>query len=457
MTQTASTPRLVAAPWFPVKDFVRFTQHTLDFLATLTQRHGRFVSFRLGHQRVIFANDPELVRELLITKARSFHKDRGIRMAKHLLGEGLLSSEDEFHKRQRRLAQPAFHRERIAAYGEQMAQITVRGLDRWRDGATVDVAHEMMRVTLMIAGKTLFNTEVEAEAEELGQALNDAMGMFAVGLLPVVEIARRLPLPITKRFNAARARLDHTVYRMIEERRRNPVDNGDVLSMLLLAQDTEGDGGRMTDLQVRDEAMTIFLAGHETTANALAWTVYLLAQHPEIEGRLLEEIDTVLQGRSAGAADVKRLAFAERVFRESMRLYPPAWGTGRIAHEPVEFGGVALRPGQFVLVSPWVMHRDPEFYQEPLRFDPDRWLPERSASLPKFAYFPFGGGPRMCIGEGFAWMEGVIVLATLMQRWRFALVPDHRVVPQPRITLRPRDGIQVRLIRRAADDQRASA
>jgi cytochrome P450 len=448
---------LVTAPSAPLRNFAAFTRDPLGFITRMRVEHGRFVAVTLVRERVILANDPELIREVLVTKARSFHKDRGIRMAKHLLGEGLLSSEDEFHKRQRRLSQPAFHRERIAAYGEQMARLAQRGMDRWRNGATVDITREMMRITLTIAAKTLFNTEVEAEAEELGESLTQAMEMFAPGLLPIIEVLKNLPLPMTRRFDAAKARLDRTVYRMIEERRRNPIDHGDVLTMLLLAQDTEGDGGRMSDEQLRDEAMTIFLAGHETTANALAWTIYLLSQHPEVEARLHAEVDAVLHGRTPGSSDMKRLTYTERVFRESMRLYPPAWGMGRVSHEPVELGGVLIPAGQTILVSQWVMHRDPEYFPDPLRFDPDRWLPERCAALPKFAYFPFGAGPRMCIGEGFAWMEGVLVLATFAQQWRFQLVPGHPVIPQPRITLRPKHGIKVKLFRRLEAPLQATA
>jgi cytochrome P450 len=259
---------------------------------------------------------------------------------------------------------------------------------------------------------------------------------------------RRLPLPSTLRFNRARTRLDKVIYGIIEERRRSGEDRGDLLSMLLLAQDEEGDGGGMSDLQVRDEAMTIFLAGHETTSNALMWTWYLLAQHPEIFEQLTRELDEVLGDRPPSPADYPRLPYTEMVFAESMRLYPPAWLVGRLAIEDVSLGGFTIPKGAVAIVSQMVTHRDERFWPEPLRFDPLRFTPEAKASRPKFAYFPFGGGPRICIGEGFAWMEGVLLLATLAQRFRVEL-PVRDVVLQPVITLRAKGGIPMRLHARA--------
>jgi cytochrome P450 len=257
-----------------------------------------------------------------------------------------------------------------------------------------------------------------------------------------------LPLPSNFRFARARARLDETIYRIINVRRATGEDRGDLLSMLLLATDTEGDGTGMSDRQLRDEAMTIFLAGHETTANALTWTWYLLSQHTEVEARLHEEIDAVLQGRLPTAEDFPRLRYTEMVLAESMRLYPPAWAIGRRALADYRIGEYTIPARAIVLMSPYVMHRNPRYYPEPFRFDPERWTAEAREARPKFAYFPFGGGPRVCIGEGFAWMEGVLLIATIAQQWRMRLAPDQKVAPQPMITLRAKNGIRMQMEKR---------
>jgi cytochrome P450 len=361
-----------------------------------------------------------------------------------LLGDGLLTSEGEFYLRQRRLAQPAFHRQRVAAYGATMAAYAASRRDRWHAGETLDAHREMMALTLAIVGKTLFDADVEHEAAEIGAALATTFESFNFGFfLPFSELLDRLPLPATLRFRKARARLDATIYRLIEERRRSATDHGDLLSMLLLAQDTEGDGGRMTDLQLRDEAMTLFLAGHETTANALTWTWYLLSQHPDVEARLHAEIDSALGERLPSADDLGALPYTRMVLAESMRLYPPAWIVGRRAIGPFEANGYTIPARSIVLMCQYTMHRDARWFPDPERFDPERFLPEHQAERPKFAYFPFGGGPRVCIGEQFAWMEGVIALATIAQRWQLRLAPGHPVALQPIITLRPKHGMRM--------------
>jgi len=325
-----------------------------------------------------------------------------------------------------------------------MAAYAAARRDRWRAGTTIDAHQEMMALTLAIVGKTLFDADVEHEAAEIGAALATTFESFHFGFfLPFGELLERLPLPATLRFRKARARLDATIYRLIEERRRAGGDRGDLLSMLLLAQDTEGDGGRMTDLQLRDEAMTIFLAGHETTANAMTWTWYLLSQHPDVEARVHAEIDAALGSRLPGADDLPLLPYTRMVLAESMRLYPPAWIVGRRALGPFEANGYTIPARSIVLLSQYTMHRDARWFPDPERFDPERFTPERQADRPKFAYFPFGGGPRVCIGEQFAWMEGLILLATIAQRWRLRLVPDHPIALQPIITLRPKHGIRM--------------
>jgi len=404
---------------------------------------GDVAALRFGPRRVMLLSDPELIREVLVARHREFIKSYALQRARVLLGEGLLTSEEPLHLRQRRLAQPAFHRERIAGYGSVMATYAERVAEGWRPGGEVDVAREMTRLTLSIAGTTLFGADVAGEAEEISAALTDAIGLFDRLVNPLGPLLDRLPTPGTRRMRRARARLDATIYRMIAERRRSGVDRGDLLTMLLLAQDTEGDGGGMSDLQLRDEALTIFLAGHETTANALSWSWYLLARHPEAEAALHAEVDRVLGGRLPTADDLSALPYTRAVLAESMRVFPPAWVLGREPLQDVEIGGYRAPKGSIVLMSPWVTQRDPRWWSDPLRFDPARWTPETEAALPRFAYFPFGGGPRKCIGEGFAWMEGILLLAVFAQRWRLRLVPGHPVETLPQITLRPRHGIRM--------------
>jgi cytochrome P450 len=445
----ATSQRLRADPpgpraCFPGHMLLEFARRRLPFLIESAARHGDIVFFRVGNERIYLFNHPDLIRDVLVTNQKNFTKSRALVRAKKVLGEGLLTSEGEFHLRQRRLAQPAFHRDRIAAYALSMVDYADRAASRWHSDATMDLHDEMMKLTLAIVAKTLFSADVQGEAVEIGEALDTTFAAFNIGVLPFSEVLEKLPLPYIKRFNAARARLDATIYRIIDERRRTSEDKGDLLSMLLLAQDTEGDGGGMTDTQVRDEAMTIFLAGHETTANALSWTWYLLSRNPEVEARLHREVDS-LAGRIPGPADMPRLAYTRMILAESMRLYPPAWAVGRRAVGAFEAGGYLIPARSMVLMSQYIVHRDSRFYPDPERFDPDRWLPEAASARPKFSYFPFGGGTRICIGEQFAWTEGVLVLATIARRWKLRYVGDAAPALEPRITLRPRGGLRMRV------------
>ncbi|HKQ08828.1 MAG TPA: cytochrome P450 [Blastocatellia bacterium] len=427
-----------------------FRRDPLNFLLDAARDYGDLVHFKFGPQDIFFINHPDTVRDVLVTNNRNFTKSRGLEMAKRFLGEGLLTSEGDFHRRQRRLAQPAFHHKRIQGYADVMARYGARHRGRWQDGQTLDISQEMMGLTLAIVGKTLFDADVEGEARAIGAALTDIMHMFDRITTPFPWLLELLPLPSNFRFARARARLDETIYRIINERRAAGEDRGDLLSMLLLATDTEGDGTGMSDRQLRDEAMTIFLAGHETTANALTWTWFLLSQHPEVEARLHEEIDAVLQGRLPTAEDFPRLRYTEMVLAEAMRLYPPAWAIGRRAIGDYRIGDYTVPARAIILMSPYVMHRNPRYYLEPARFDPERWTTAAREARPKFAYFPFGGGPRVCIGEGFAWMEGVLLMATIAQPWRLRLAPDQTVAPRPMITLRAKNGIRMRLEKRTA-------
>lgn len=415
----------------------------IKFLTNLTKRYGDLVYFKLGPQPIFLLNNPDYIRDALVTNNRNFMKGEGLQRAKRLLGEGLLTSEGEFHLRQRRLAQPAFHRQRIAGYATTMVEYAARMRDEWGPGETRDVAREMMRLTLAIAGKTLFDADVGSEADEIGEALTTTFKLFNRTTLPFAQWLDRLPLPATRRFQKARERLDATIYRIINERRASGGDRGDLLSMLIAARDEEGDGAGMSDEQLRDEAMTIFLAGHETTANALTWTWYLLSQNPEVEAKFHVEVDEVLKGRLPSAEDFPRLRYTEMVLAESMRLYPPAWIIGRRALNDYQINDYTIPANSVLLMSQYVTHHDARFFPDPFRFDPERWTPEARESRPKFSYFPFGGGPRLCIGEGFAWMEGVLVLATIAQRFRMRLAPGHPIELQPLVTLRPKHGMKM--------------
>lgn len=433
--------RVKPVPQAPAALLYAMRRDPLRFFTGLVREHGDLVRFRLGEKQpdVYFVHHPEQIRELLVTKDGSFSKWFAVDRIKEVLGEGLFVSEGEFHMRQRRLAQPQFHRERIASYAEQMTALAIRLRDRWRTGAVVDVCAEMNWLAMMIVANTLFGADVENEAEEIRAALSEILDQFERSILPTADRAD---------FENALARLDAAIYRIILERRATGGDRGDLLSMLLLAQD-EDDGHRMTDLQVRDEAMTIFLAGHETSANAMSWCWHLLSQHPEVEKGFHEEIDRVLQGRPARMEDYPRLPFTGRVFAEALRLYPPLWAVGRQALQPVQIGGEEIAPGSVMIVSAYVTQRDPRWFSDPEKFDPERWTPERRAARPKFSYFPFSAGSRSCLGEVFASVEGVLSLATIAQKWRLRTVPDHPIALQPQITLRARHGIRMEILPRA--------
>ncbi len=420
-----------------------FRRNPPDFLLNAANQHGEVVYLKLGPQEVFLVNAPELIKDVLVTNHKNFIKSRGLQMAKRFLGEGLLTSEGEFHRRQRRLAQPAFHRQRIANYADTMVTYGVKLREGWEEGQTLDVSQEMMRLTLSIVGKTLFDADVASEASEIGEALTAILKMFERITNPFAAIIAKLPLPSNTRMQKARERLDETIYRIINERRNSKIDRGDLLSMLLLAQDEEGDGSGMTDEQVRDESLTIFLAGHETTANALTWTWFLLSQNPDVEAKFHEEIDTLLAGRLPTFEDVPKLRYTEKLFAESMRLYPPAWTLGRQVLNDYQLGEYVAPKGSIILMSQYVMHHTARYYPEPFEFNPERWTQEAREARPKFSYFPFGGGPRVCIGEQFAWMEGILLLATLAQPWRMRLAEGQVIKPQAMVTLRPKYGMKM--------------
>ncbi|MFO0758780.1 MAG: cytochrome P450 [Byssovorax sp.] len=409
----------------------------LDIAAT----HPDISSMRrfAGLVNAHFISSADLAHEVLVDKADTFVKGYGLSIfAKPLLGNGLLTSEHDFHRRQRRMMAPAFVHKRIADYATVISKRTEEATAQWSDGATIDFSSAMMRLTLEVVGATLFGAEVGAEAEEIGEALTTAMKQAADSLDSFIPIPPSVPTPGNLRAKEAVGRLDATVYRLIRERRQDKKDHGDFLSMLLLAQD-EDDGSTMTDTQVRDEAMNIFLAGHETTANALAWTFYLLSQHPELRARLEREVDAALGGKSPTLADLPKLPYAMQVFKEAMRLYPPAFAVARRATAPVTIGPYALKKNDLAIINILGMHRRADYFPEPNRFDPDRFSPEREKTIPRHAFLPFGAGARVCIGNHFALLEGQLAVAAIAQRVRLDPAPGAaRVEPEPMITLRPK-------------------
>jgi cytochrome P450 len=425
----------------------KFRKDPAAYLLAVAREHGDLAYMRLGPQHAFVVSHPDWVRDILVTHQGNFTKSRILERAKVLLGDGLLTSEGELHTRQRRLVQPAFHRDRLVRYAADMVACARKARDRWQPAVEVDMHLEMTRLTLAIVGRTLFSADVSSDADQIGACMTEIFSLFDTLLLPFSDWIQKLPIPPVRRFEKARDQLDRIVYGLIAERRASGQDAGDLLSMLLLAQD-EDDHAGMTDKQVRDEALTLLIAGHETTANALTWTWYLLSQNPEVEARMHAELDRVLGGNLPSFDDVPRLPYTTGVFAESLRLYPPAWAIGRRAKQDYPLGGYTIPAKSILLLSPWVVQRDPRWWPEPERFHPDRWSPEETEKRPKFAFFPFGGGTRVCIGERFAWAEGVLVLATLAQRWKMRLVPGHPVATQAVITLRPRHGMKMTLERR---------
>jgi len=427
--------------------FRSFRKNPTAFLQNLS-RLGDVTTFRMGKIPAYLINHPDLIRDLLVANHSKFFKGRALQRAKGLLGEGLLTSEREFHLRQRRMIQPAFHRARIAEYAKAMIEFSDKLSGEWRDGEARDIDREMMRLTLNIVGKTLFGANVETDAAQVGAAMTTIVSMFNFMLFPFSELLEKLPLPPIKRLKRARKTLDEVIYKIIEERRKSGEDTGDLLSMLLLAQDEET-GGAMTDKQIRDECLTLFLAGHETTANALTWTFYLISQNAEAEAKFHAELDEVLSDKSLTPEDYPRLKYTEQILAESMRLFPPAWTLGRLAVEEHEFADFKIAPKSLVLASQYVMHRDARFWENADEFSPERWetLSIKEAGN-QFIYFPFSKGVRNCIGEQFAWMEGVLLLANLGRRWKLRLMPEQKIALQAMITLRPKFGMRMRIEKR---------
>ncbi|MGH9929397.1 MAG: cytochrome P450 [Pyrinomonadaceae bacterium] len=427
-----------------------FSRDTFGFIERCRD-YGDVVSMRFLYLTAYFLYHPDDIEYVVSTNAKNFIKSRNQRspLFQRLVGNGLLTSEGEVWKRQRRLAQPAFHRRRINAYAETMATYTQRMVSTWRAGEVRDIHRDMMRLTLEIVVKTLFNADVSADADKVGRVLSRIVTPFAGQATLKWIMDNRLPTTTHRLFNQDAREIDTIVYRIINERRSSGEDLGDLLSMLLKA--TDEDGSQLSDQQLRDEVMTIFLAGHETTALTLSWAWYLLAQNAAAEHRFHAELTEVLGGRLPTMEDLSRLPYTEMIAKESMRLYPPAYALGREAVKECEIGGFRVPAGAQVFMFQWSTQRDARFFAQPEKFCPERWTEEFTNSLPKYAYFPFGGGPRACIGNYFAMMEVVLLLATIGQRFRFSVQPDHPVSLMPAMSLRPTDGIKVLLKGRQVD------
>jgi cytochrome P450 len=421
---------------------------TVTYLTDCLRRYGDVVFFRFLGVPACLVNRPDYIESVLVTQSNNFVKSKDYRAMHRVLGSGLLTSEGDLWRRQRKLIQPAFHQERIEAYAEIMVGYTERMLAAWSDGQTLDIHEAMMHLTLGIVAKTLFDADVSHEAEDVDAALAVLMGKFLRQAGLALLLPAWFPLPTSQLLKRAVGRLDKVIYGIIEERRKSGKMAGDLLSVFLQARDEEGMG--MTDRQLHDEIMTLFLAGHETTANVLSWTWFLLGQNPDVEAKLAEELKRVLGERIPMPADLPRLVYTDTVLRESMRLYPPVWVIGRRALATFRLGEYELPADTNILISHLIMHRDARYFPEPEKFDPGRWSAgdPRAASLPRFTYFPFGGGPRVCVGAGFGMMEAALLLALIAQRFQIEIAPGQNVRMQTTVTLRPRNGIKVVLRRR---------
>ena len=422
----------------------------LGFSTKCAHSYGDVVFFRVGPIRTYMFNHPSLIEEILRKQSESLIKSVDYRALQEVFGNGLLLSEGSFWKRHRRLMQPAFHHERIVAYSEVMTACTDRKLASWQDGETRDLHQEMMQLTLDIVARTLFGADVAKNTSEVENALNTIMvhyKSYAKQMQVVSVLPKWLPIPGQGRFREAVEQLNAIVYGIIRDRRQMPGE--DLLSMLLQA--TDEDGSQLSDQELRDEVTTLLLAGHETTANALSWTLMLLSQHPEVEARLLQELQSVLGDRAPTVADLDQLFYLQRVIQESMRIYPPVWALSREVVRDCQIGEYRLPPGTLVYVSPWVMHRDSRFFEAPDQFRPERWADHLEQCLPPGAYFPFGDGPRVCIGQSFAMMEVKLLLAKIVQTFHFTLVSDYPIELLPSITLRPKWGIGMVLSQRKSE------
>ena len=443
----SASPPPPRAKWrdlFPLKR--AFGTDAREIMVHLARSYGPFVRTRLP-MHIYFVSGPALIEEILVKQASNFRKDRVTRMLSRAIGAGLVVSDGEPWRRQRRLMQPAFHQGELRSYGGVMTELAREAVADWRSGDTRNLHEDMMALTLNIVAKLLFGANLAADARDIGTTISALMEDFSgdLGIRSLTPLAH-MPTPRTWRINRRMRHLDRIIYKIIADRRGAADPGHDLLGLLLRARDE--DGSRMTDRQLRDEALTLFVAGHETTALALTYALYLLAAHPEQQQMLAAELAQVLAGRDADLADLERLKLTEAVLLEAMRLYPPVWSVGREALVDVEIGGYRLPKGSTFFMSQWVMHRDPTLFEDPERFRPERWAGDAQRRLPRFAYFPFGGGPRICIGNRFAMMEATLILAVLAQRFSFATTPDSKLDVRPSATLRPGSPVRLQITKR---------
>ena len=416
-----------------------------SFFLNLARTYGDVVWYQLAGTNVYQLSHPDHIQELLVSNIHVYHKgDMDKRVLRQSLGNGLVLSDGDFWKRQRKLVAPAFHSKRIESYAETMVDFAGKVMSGWTDGTRIEMHREMTRLTLYIVSKTLYDTDVTESADGIGELVTTLAHIgnqqYTQGFVP----PSWLPIPQVTEARRAVQALNGIMMPIIEARRQSGEDRGDLLSMLLQSQDE--DGSQMTDQQVRDEAVTLFLAGHETTSNALSWTWALLSQHPEAEARLHAELDAVLGDRPPTFADLPKLTFTDAVFKEAMRLYPPAWAlTGRQPQEDVQLAGYTIPKNSVVITFPYVVHRDARWFENPDAFRPERWLDGLEKRIPKYAYFPFGGGPRVCVGNQFAMMEGKLILAALASRYQFRLTEPGPIGFDAAITLRPQGGLPMRV------------
>lgn len=417
-----------------------YRRDRLGFLETVRDAHGPVARYRLGTRDFVVISEPRLIEQVLVTRNHEFGKSAITKMLASVFGNGLLLSEGEFWLRQRRLIQPTFAQQQIARFGETMVRHAQKLIENWRPDREVDLLVAMQEVTMTIAAETLLGVQLAEEVQEIHEPHDFIRADFDRRTESIVTLPQWVPTPYRLRVRAAQRKIGTIVDRLIDSRRSSSAASSDILSKLLALRD-EGNR-RMTDTQVRDEALTFLFAGHETTASTLAWVWYLLATHPEAEAQLHKELSEVLAGRLPTAADVPRLGYTTNVVCEALRLFPSVYGMSRQALADCELGGYRIPQGTNLVLSQWLTHRDAQWFSEPLEFHPNRWAPEFQKSLPHYAYFPFGGGPRVCIGNTFAMMEAVLVIATMASRYRFQLVEGHQIRPHASVTLRPSPGVR---------------
>ncbi len=434
---------------FFIGSLIDYFRNMLGFLLGIAREYGDIAFFNIGSRKIYLLSHPDLIQQVLITDNRKFTKSRALKRSKVVVGEGLLTVEGNTHLNRRRLLQPAFHTKSIKTYADTIIDTTAEKVDRWEYNKSIDIHKEMMGLTLAIVTKTLFGTETKSESDEIGECLTTIVKQFPRMLFPYSEYLDNLPIPSIRNFKQSLTKLDEIIHSLIEERRGEENEKNDILSTLIKAQDEESGIG-LTNDELRDEAMTLFIAGQETTANALVWTIYLLCTNPAIKLKFQEELDCILNKDLPSFEDLNKLEYTNMVFKEALRLYPPAWNVARHAIDDYKIDEYIVPSGSDIYMSPYVVHHDERFFPEPFKFYPDRWKEEHISSLPRFAYFPFGGGPRRCIGESFAIMEGVLIIAIIFSKYDVELTPGQKIVPNALITIRPKYGMKVNLKKRVS-------